>query len=152
MRLVILLSVFALVSTSSYADIVNGGFESADLTGWSVGGTDGNVKVLKSGDFAASDASMSIAAPEGSYYALLSNGPGDKGGSPQDTSILLSDLYLVGAGAKISFLLDFFTNELSTANGGNPDFYNVSVLKAGVPIATITSGDVNGAQTTFQTV
>jgi hypothetical protein len=153
MRLLTLLGVCLLVSSSSYADIINGGFESG-LTGWSVSsGTAGNVpnvKVLSSGDLAASDASMSIAAPEGSHYAFISNGPGDLGGSPFDTSILTSDAYLVGAGASISFVLDFFTNELPTINP--VDFYTVSVLQGGAPVATLTNGDANGAQTPFPTV
>ena len=155
MRLLILLGVFLLVSTSSYADIMNGGFETGDLTNWSVGGTDGNVQVLKSGQFASNDGpppSVKIAAPSGFYYALLSNGAGNSGGAALQTSTLTSDPYLVGAGANISFLLDFFTSEFSTANGGNPDFYDVFVLKAGVPVATLASGDVDGAQTTFPTV
>lgn len=149
MRLVALLSALVLVSISGYADIVNGGFESNSLTGWSVGGTIGNVQVLASGDFAAngSGGSPSIAAPFGSYYALLSNGPGDQGGFPQDTSTLTSIPYLVGPGGSISFVLDFFTNEFSTTNGGNPDFYTVSVLLGGVSVATMASGNVDGAQT-----
>jgi hypothetical protein len=147
MRLVILLSAFVLLSTSGYADIINGGFESG-LTGWTVGGTDGNVQVLASGDFAAQPGgSPSIAAPFGSHYSLLSNGAGDRGGSPLDTTTLTSDPYLVGAGASISFVLDFFTNEFSTSSGGNPDFYDVSVLLGGVSVATIASGNVDGAQT-----
>jgi hypothetical protein len=149
MRLVVLLSALAMASISSYADIVNGGFESNSLTGWSVGGTIGNVQVLASGDFAAngSGGSPSIAAPFGNYYALLSNGPGDQGGFPLDSSTLTSIPYLVGAGGSVSFVLDFFTNEFSTSNGGNPDFYAVSILLGGVSVATMASGNVDGAQT-----
>ena len=153
MRLITLLGVCLLVSSSGYADIINGGFETGNLTGWSVSsGTAGNVpnvKVLSSGDLAASDASTSIAAPEGTHYAFISNGPADLGGSPFDTSILTSDSYLVGAGANISFVLDFFTNEFPAIP---IDFYIVSVLQGGAPVATLTSGDANGAQTAFPTV
>jgi hypothetical protein len=155
MRLLTLLGVCLLVSSSGYADIINGGFETG-LTGWSVSsGTAGNVpnvKVLSTGDLASNDSpsTVSIAAPEGTHYAFISNGPGDLGGLPFDTSILTSDPYLVGAGASISFVLDFFTNELSTINP--VDFYTVSVLQGGSPVATLTNGDANGAQTPFPTV
>ncbi|PWU01246.1 MAG: hypothetical protein C5B51_23295 [Terriglobia bacterium] len=151
MRLAIFFVTLALLPAASYADIVNGGFETGDLTGWTVSGVPGNVQVLANGGLAASDGSVKINAPEGSHYALLSNGPGDQGGS-QDTSILTSGPYLVGANASINFLFDFFTNEPSTAGGGNPDFYTISILQGGVSVATITSGDINGAQTTFPTV
>ncbi len=150
MRLVVLVAACLLVCGSGYANIVNGGFETGNLTGWSAGGTfnngNGNVQILMSGDFAANDGSISVAAPEGIFYALLSNGPGDQGGSPLDASTLTSIPYLVGAGANISFFLEFFTNEFPTPNG---DFYNVTLLESGVPVATITSGDVNSAQTAF---
>jgi hypothetical protein len=145
MRLLILLSASLLTCSSSYADIVNGGFETGTLAGWLAGGTDGNVQLLKSGDFAASDNSTSIAAPFGTYYALLSNGPSDLGGPSLQTTTLTSIPYLVGAGASIGFVLNFFTNEFATPFG-NPDFYTVNVLQGGVAVATITSGDVDGAQ------
>jgi hypothetical protein len=147
MRLITLLSTLLLLSISGYADIINGRFDFG-LTGWTVGGTDGNVQVLSTGDFAAQPGgSPSIAAPPGTtHYALLSNGPGDRLGFPLDTSTLTSIPYLVGSGDSINFTLDFFTNEFSTLNGGNPDFYNVSVLQGGVS-ATIASGNVDGAQT-----
>jgi hypothetical protein len=149
MRLITLVSTLFLLSITGYADIINGGFESKDgLMGWTVGGTIGNVQVLSTGDFAAQPGrSPSIAAPFDTHYALLSNGPGDRGGLPFDTSTLTSIPYLVGPKGSINFTLDFFTNEFSTADGGSPDFYNVSVLLGGVSVATMASGTVDSAQT-----
>jgi hypothetical protein len=145
MKLITLLSTLFLLSISGYADIMNGGFESG-LTNWTVGGTDSNVQVLSTGDFAAQPGgSPSIAAPFDSHYALLSNGPGDQAGFPFDTSTLTSIPYLVGPNGSINFTLDFFTNEFSTP-GGNPDFYNVSVLLGGVSVATMAHGNVDNAQ------
>lgn len=152
MRLSLGFLLFAVLCASGHADIVNGGFETGDLTGWATGGTDLNgVQVLASGQLAASDSSMSIAAPSGTYYALVSNGPGDQGGTPLDTTTLTSSLYTVAAGDLLSFQTDFFTNEPSTANGGNPDFFQVSILD-GATQTVIASGNVDGAQTTFSTV
>jgi hypothetical protein len=148
MRLLIVPVVFVLASISAYADIINGGFELGNLTGWTPAGNFnsglGNVQVLASGQFASnSGPSVTVSAPQGSFYALLSNGPG---GTPGGMSTLTSVPYVVGPGADISFLLDFFTNEFSTAMGGSPDFFDVFVLPQAGPTATLASGDVDGAQ------
>jgi hypothetical protein len=137
MRPLILIGGLFLMSASSYADIMNGTFELGDFTNWTVGGSAAHAGVLANGDFHSSPGGgVSIAPPEGTYYALLSNGPGDRGGSPFDTTSLTTIPYLVGLGASISFTIDFFTNEFPS---GNPDFYTVSVL--GLAPTTLAAGD-----------
>jgi hypothetical protein len=148
MRLLIVPVVFVLASMSAHADIINGDFELGNLTGWTPAGNFnsglGNVQVLASGQFASnSGPSVTISAPQGSFYALLSNGPG---GTPGGMSTLTSVPYVVAPGADISFLLNFFTNEFPTTMGGSPDFYDVFVLPQAGPTATLASGDVDGAQ------
>jgi len=148
MRLLIVPVVFVLASISAYADIINGGFELGNLTGWTPAGNFnsglGNVQVLASGQFASNAGPLvTISAPQGSFYALLSNGPG---GTPGGMSTLTSVPYVVAPGADISFLLNFFTNEFPTTMGGSPDFYDVFVLPQAGPTATLASGDVDGAQ------
>jgi len=147
MRLVIVPVVFVLASMSAHADIINGDFELGNLTGWTPAGNFnsglGNVQVLASGQFASNGAGPAVSAPQGSFYALLSNGPG---GTPGGMSTLTSVPYVVAPGANISFLLDFFTNEFPTTMGGSPDFYDVFVLPQAGPPVTLASGDVDGAQ------
>jgi hypothetical protein len=149
MGLVILVVGFVLVSTSGYADIVNGGFEDG-LKGWTAAGNynngNGSVQVLTQGDFAANDGSgTTISAPDGTHYALVSNGgPGSGGASPPyDTTTLTSIPYFVSAGASISFDYDFFTAEF-------PGFFTepffAYVLQGGAVAQTIVSGDSDGAQ------
>ena len=67
----------AIVSTPAIT-ITTGGFESGTLGGWTVGGT-GAVEALQ-----PSNLSPAIAAPEGGWYALLSDGPGNLSGSSAD--------------------------------------------------------------------
>lgn len=54
--------------SSAYAQPTNSGFETGDLTGWT---TQGNIEVLQS-----SNIIPSVTPPEGSYFVLLSTGPG----------------------------------------------------------------------------
>lgn len=67
-----------LLLTSSYpawGQILNGSFETGDLSGWTVGGT-GRVQVIS-----ATGVNPNITPFDGSYFAVLSSGPGNAGGA-----------------------------------------------------------------------
>jgi len=115
------------------ADIVNGGFETGNFTGWTIGGTSANGQVLQASDLPGSG----LTPPQGKYFALLSTGPGASG--IEGTTTLTSIPYLVGANAEIGFQLDFLTAQLS-ADVPNNDFFEFNIL--GKPNLTGESGDV----------
>jgi hypothetical protein len=92
---------------------VNGGFENGDLSSWSA--PDGGVDVLQVTDF-----SPSVAVPEGSWFALLSTGPGGQGrptgdidanGRTEFDITTLQRTFTVGAGGTVSFEWAFLTSE-----------------------------------------
>lgn len=58
-----------------WGQIVNGSFETGDLTGWTVGGT-GRVQVIS-----ATGVNPAVAPFDGSYYAVLSTGRDNAGGT-----------------------------------------------------------------------
>jgi len=66
------------VAAPATAQVVNGDFESGDLTGWTPSGTS-VVEVLQATNF-----SPDIPQPEGTYYCLLSTGPANQGGGGSD--------------------------------------------------------------------
>lgn len=68
----------ALLPAAAAAQITNGGFETGTLSGWTVGGT-GHVEALQ-----ATNLTPNITPPQGSWFALLSNGPGTIGGAIGD--------------------------------------------------------------------
>lgn len=63
------------LSLSAWGQIVNGSFETGDLSGWTVGGT-GRVQVIS-----ATGVTSNITPFDGSYFAVLSSGPGNVGGT-----------------------------------------------------------------------
>ena len=67
-----------LLPAAAAAQITNGGFETGTLSGWTVSGT-GRVEALQ-----ATNLTPNIAPPQGTYFALLSTGPGVIGGAVGD--------------------------------------------------------------------
>ena len=60
------------------AGLTNGGFETGDLTDWSVAGSAARVEVLQAVNF-----TPNIIPTDANYFALLSTGPGSLNGIPQ---------------------------------------------------------------------
>jgi hypothetical protein len=115
--------------------ILNGGFETGDLTGYSI--DPGSNMVTTPTVFAPSGYQLSDplwfsvfpTAPEGNFYAFLSNGPGATNGvtpPPTDVSILNTIPYLVSPGAALSFQYDFLSEDFLG------DSFLVNVLVGGV--------------------
>jgi len=128
-----LLLALLIAAPAVFGDIVNGGFETGDFSGWTIGGTSANGQVLQASDLPGSG----LTPPEGKYFALLSTGPGAIG--IEETTTLTSIPYLVGANAEIGFQLDFLTAQPS-ADVPNNDFFEFNIL--GNPNFTGESGDV----------
>ena len=63
----------ATMAGAASPEIANGGFENGDLSGWTVGSTNGTVEVLQAGNF-----DPVISPTEGSYFALLSTNGGNE--------------------------------------------------------------------------
>lgn len=96
--------------------ITNGGFESGNLSGWTTGGTN------RVGVIAATGVNPNIAAYEGTYFAMLSTGPGDTngaqtsldgyGGNNEDDVATLSTTFTIAAAPiTIAFAYAFGTSE-----------------------------------------
>jgi uncharacterized repeat protein (TIGR01451 family) len=123
--------------------VVNGGFETGDLTNWTTGGSAAHVQVLQASDFWTSIAAPGQPTPtEGGYFALLCNGPGSVDGTPQgnidldgvptpeyDTSILSTNLSLTASDvpATLSFDWSFLTDEDRNAPSTYDDFFQVTL-------------------------
>ena len=140
-----------------WVELANGGFESGDLTSWSVGGSAGNAEVLTGAAFSGP---ASPAPPAGSYFALLSSGPGDASGSAAQDNLdgdpnnqddndrtSLSQLFILTSGdvpAVLSFDWSFLTAESdgSTNPGLHDDFFQVTLNST-----VILSGSVPGGGT-----
>ncbi len=126
--------------------IVNGGFEAGDLSGWTIGGLGGSIEALSAGDFAPE-----ITVPEGSWFALLSTGPGeinlalgpdlDGNGFPDNDSAILRQAFTL-LPHQVPATLSFHWNFLSAETGGNDDFFMVSLNGS-----RILTGSVPGAST-----
>jgi hypothetical protein len=111
----------------------NGGFEDGDLTNWSA--PDGGVEVLQASDF-----SPAVGVPEGSFFALLSTGPGAQGrpsgefdgnGLSENDITTLERTFTVGAGGRVSFRWAFLTSEQFEASPYD-DVFEVAI--DGIPI------------------
>ncbi len=124
------------------AQVVNGGFESGNLTGWAVGGR-GRAEVLRSDNL-----SPGITPPEGSYMALLSTTPsstsgvaaGDLDGNgtqEYDLTTLSVDITVTAPLQTVSFSWAFLTSEENEATAFD-DIFDVTI--ADEPVL---SGSVN---------
>lgn len=114
-----------LCTTPAWAQIVNGSFEDpADhLTGWTLG-PGARVEALQAGNFAPN----TITPPDGSWFALISNGPGSVAGpggdfdangtADADGSTLSTVFTTIVAGENLSFELAFLTDEVGPGQQG----------------------------------
>ncbi|MFC1904240.1 hypothetical protein ACFLXT_00525 [Chloroflexota bacterium] len=120
LALVVALPAFLILpALASPTGIVNGSFETGDLTGWNISGLGGHVEVLGSSNFAPE-----ITVLEGSHFAFLSNGPGeindadgpdlDGNGLPDSDSAILSQNFTLSSSevpTTLSFQWSFLTSE-----------------------------------------
>ncbi len=83
---------FAVLTGSSYGAVINGGFETGDLTGWT---TLGNVSVSSLGDY---DVAGIINPDSGDYSALLVTNGADAGTIASTMGISLATLQASGGG------------------------------------------------------
>jgi hypothetical protein len=147
--LVIVLGTALISSRDAKADadiIVNGGFETGNLSGWTIGGLGGNVEVLQAGDF-----SPEIAVPEGSWFTLLSTGSGevnlspgsdlDGNGFPDNDSATLRQAFAL-LPDQLPATLSFRWNFLSADIADYDDFFMVTLDGA-----RILTGSVPGTST-----
>lgn len=137
-------------SVAVSADISNGGFESGDLSGWTL--QTGAVEVLQSTNF-----SSPITVPEGSYYVLLSTMPDsqdgiDSGadrdnfdGNERDAAILSQTFTVTNAPADLSFSVAMITGE-DTADSQADVF---ECLVDGVPVVQGASSSASGSSFPF---
>lgn len=124
--------------------MTNGGFETGDLTGWTMGGLGGHVEVLSASDF-----TPQVATPEGGRFALLSTGSGeinlangpdlDGNGLPDNDTATLAQTFTL-SGEQVPATLSFQWSFLSAETGGQDDFFMVTLNGT-----TVLAGSVPGA-------
>ena len=148
---ILVISVFATFAiTPVSAQPTNWGFETGDLTGWTV--VAGNVEVLQSANFAPN-----IAPPEGRFFALLSNGPGDQGVSttqdrdfalgPENDTAILQRTFTTTRTMTLTFNLAFLTSEENTELRFDDIF---EVTMDGAPIVQGSVDQALGPSSPFQ--
>ncbi len=126
-----LVALAVLVALPAFAQLPNGGFESGDLSNWTAG-AGGVVEALQAAGF-----TPALAPPEGSWMALLSNGPGDVAGAAGgdfdsngtgdfDSSTLSATFTTTAPGQNLSFRWAFITSEVGEA-GTYDDLFDVSL-------------------------
>jgi hypothetical protein len=150
---ILVMSVFAAFAvTPVSAQPTNWGFETGDLTGWSIAGSvGGNVEVLQSTNFAPT-----ITPPEGRYFALLSTGPEDQGGSSaqdrdgalgtENDIAILQQTFTVTTQTTLTFNLAFLTYEEDTELEYDDIF---EVTMDGVPVVQGSVAQVAGPSSPF---
>ncbi len=137
-----LIALVVLLASPALAQLPNGGFESGDLSSWTAGGGS-QVEALQAADF-----SPALAPPEGSWFALLSNGQGDVAGAPggdfdsngtgdSDSTTLSTTFTTTAAGENLSFRWAFITSEVGQS-GTCDDLFDVTLN--GI---SVLSGSVN---------
>ena len=119
-----------LVPGSASANLLtNGGFEAGNLSSWTAGGSS-VVQALQPTGF-----NPNIATVEGSWFALLSTGPGDRGGPTGDVDgngttefdiVTLSTSFTTTVASTLSFSWDFLTSEANEA-GTYDDVFEVTL-------------------------
>ncbi|MCS7181515.1 MAG: proprotein convertase P-domain-containing protein [Thermoanaerobaculum sp.] len=116
------------------AQITNGSFETGTLTGWTAGGT-GRVQVIS-----ATGVNPSITPFDGSYFAVLSTGPGNAGGSATsldgqggsndyDLATLQQTFTLTTAPAGLQVAVMFLTSE-GDQGAAFDDLFDVTINEA----------------------
>lgn len=137
---IIILLLFPL--TPVKAQIVNSGFETGDLTGWTRGGT-GSIQVLMTGDLGT------VVAPNGAFFALVSSGPGDiDDDGLLDQAILTSAPFTLSGNYLLSLSWDFLTAEF-TGIDSDPtrlDAFEIALLPELGGIVLLESGNVAVSQ------
>ena len=123
----------ALCAAPVAAQITNGSFESG-LTGWTPG-PGANVEVLQASNFGPD----TVAVPDGSFYALLSTGPGNTAGQDGDfdangrndfdASTLTTTFTTTAPNEILSFQWLFLTDEIGPGKRALP----LQVTAAGAP-------------------
>lgn len=124
------------------AQVANGSFESAPnhLAGWTLG-PDASVEALQASNFGPN----SVTPPDGSWYALVSTGPGNiaapggdldaNGSIDHDGSTLSTAFTTTAPGQTLSFHWAFLTDEVGGGGQGQPqsdDLFEVTI--DGIPV------------------
>ncbi|MGC8916447.1 MAG: proprotein convertase P-domain-containing protein [Thermoanaerobaculum sp.] len=116
MRHAVFFSASLALGAVAWGQVVNGSFESGNLTGWTVGGT-GRVQVIS-----ASGVNPNVAPFDGTYYAVLSTGPsnvggtatsldGEGGGNDYDVATLSQTFTVTTAPVTLSLAVMWWTSE-----------------------------------------
>lgn len=123
-----LLSLAPTFVASASSTLTNGGFETGDLTGWTIGGSASRVEVLKSTNF-----SSNIEPPEGTFFALLATGPGavnpisvsdlDGNGANNFDTSTLNQTFTLTERSVFSFQWCFLTEETARGTSFEDIFY-----------------------------
>ncbi len=140
MRCALPILLLALSSPSWGQLITNGGFESGNLSGWTTGGTN------RVGVIAATGATPNIAPYEGAYFAVLSTGPGNAGGTATsldgfggnnefDVATLSTSFTVAVAPITIAFAYAFATSEHDQA-ANYDDLFDVTLRREATPNTT----------------
>lgn len=122
--------------------ISNGGFESGNLSGWTTGGTN------RVGVIAATGVTPNIAPYEGTYFAVLSTGPGDAGGAntsldgygaitnnEDDVATLSTTFSVAVAPITIAFAYAFATSEHDQP-AQYDDLFDITLRREATPNTT----------------
>jgi Tol biopolymer transport system component len=127
-----------LLQPASLAQVVNGSFEDAadPLNGWTVG-PGARVEALQAAHFGPN----ALPVPDGSWYALLSTGPGDVPGAPGgdfdgngtndfDSATLETTFTTTAAGETLSLQWAFLTDEVGPGGQGSAlydDLFDITI-------------------------
>jgi len=131
-------AVAALVAVPAVAQVTNGGFESGNLTGWTLGGTS-RAEALR-----ATNLTPNIAPPEGIWFALLSTGRGQISAAARgdldgnnsndfDVATLSTTITVASVPQALAFRWAMLTSEVGRA-ALYDDFFKVT-LAGGVGLA-----------------